>query len=77
MTTSTLLHNGIDHLRTMLVDLARWMEEHEYESIKQKYGSVSQKSVAYPAAFEPANCTRVLQCVQGSDLTILDMQNNR
>jgi dihydroorotate dehydrogenase (fumarate) len=61
MTTSALLHNGIDHLRTMLVDLAHWMEEHEYESIKQMQGSMSQKSVAYPAAFERANYARVLQ----------------
>ena len=37
------------------------MEEHEYESIKQMQGSMSQKSVAYPAAFGRANYAWVLQ----------------
>jgi dihydroorotate dehydrogenase (fumarate) len=44
----------------MLADLGRWMEEHEYESIQQMRGSMSQKSVAQPAAFERANYIRVL-----------------
>ena len=61
MTTSALLERGIDHLRTMLADLGRWMEEHEYESIQQMRGSMSHKSVAQPAAFERANYIRVLQ----------------
>ena len=32
-----------------------WMEEHEYESISQMRGSMSQRAVAEPAAFERAN----------------------
>jgi len=60
MMTSALLERGIDHLRTVLADLGRWMEEHEYESIQQMRGSMSQKSVAQPAAFERANYIRVL-----------------
>ena len=60
MTTSALLERGIDHLRTMLAGLGRWMEEHEYESVQQMRGSMSQKSVAQPAAFERANYIRVL-----------------
>ncbi len=61
MTTSALLERGIGHLQTMLADLGRWMEEHEYESIQQMRGSMSQKSVAQPAALERANYIRVLQ----------------
>jgi len=61
MTTSALLERGIDHLQTMLADLGRWVEEHEYESIQQMRGSMSQKSVAQPAALERANYIRVLQ----------------
>jgi len=38
----------------------RWMEEHEYESIRQMQGSMARKSVADPAAFERANYMRVL-----------------
>ena len=36
------------------------MEEHEYESIRQMRGTMSQQSVAEPAAFERANYMKVL-----------------
>ena len=36
------------------------MEEHEYESIRQMRGSMSQRSVSDPAAFERGNYMRVL-----------------
>ena len=36
------------------------MTEHEYESIQQMKGSLSQKSVKEPAAFERANYMKVL-----------------
>jgi dihydroorotate dehydrogenase (fumarate) len=65
MMTSALLHNGIDHIRFVLADLVRLMEEHEYVSIKQMQGSMSQKSVAHPAAFERANYVKVLQSYEG------------
>jgi dihydroorotate dehydrogenase (fumarate) len=61
MTTSALLHDGIGRLGTILNDLVKWMEEHEYVSIKQMQGSMSQKSVPYPAAFERANYIKVLK----------------
>ena len=40
------------------------MQEHEYTSIKQMQGSMSQKSVAEPAAFERANYMKVLSSYQ-------------
>jgi len=58
--TACLLKNGIPWLGTMLADLTKWMEEKEYESIEQMKGSLSQKSVADPAAFERANYMKVL-----------------
>ena len=61
MMTSALLANGINHLQTVLADLTRWMELHEYESVRQMQGSMSQRAVAQPAAFERANYMRVLQ----------------
>ena len=61
MTTSALLHHGTGHVQTVLSNLEHWMEEHEYESIKQMHGSMSQKSVAQPVAFERANYMRVLR----------------
>jgi dihydroorotate dehydrogenase (fumarate) len=45
----------------VLTDLRRWMEEHEYESIRQMLGSMSQQHVAEPAAFERANYLKVLR----------------
>ncbi len=61
MTTSALLKKGPAHIKTMLNELTAWMEQHEYESIQQRHGSMSQKSVGQPAAFERANYIRVLQ----------------
>jgi len=60
MMTSALLRNGISHLEVVRADLVDWMEEHEYESIRQMQGSLSLESVASPAAFERANYMRVL-----------------
>jgi hypothetical protein len=36
-------------------ELLQWMEEHEYDSIRQMQGSMSRKAVAHPEAFERAN----------------------
>jgi len=58
--TSALLRNGIGHLATVRSDMLAWMEEHEYQSIRQMQGSMSQKSVADPSAFQRANYVRVL-----------------
>ena len=60
MMTSALLRNGIPHLKTVLSGIMEWMEKHEYASIRQMQGSMSQKSVAEPAAFERANYMKVL-----------------
>ena len=45
MMTSAVLLNGIEHLDVVLRDLLSWMEEHEYESIGQMCGSMSQRNV--------------------------------
>jgi dihydroorotate dehydrogenase (fumarate) len=60
MMTSALLKNGIGHLATVQADLLKWMEEHEYESIQQMQGSMSQRAVADPSAFQRANYVKVL-----------------
>ncbi len=60
MLTSELLANGIGRLTHILSDLQRWMEEHEYESIAYMQGSMSQRAVAEPAAFERANYMKAL-----------------
>ena len=60
MMASNLLHNGEQVIPSMLNELGWWMESHEYKSIKQMQGSMSQKSVKEPAAFERANYMKVL-----------------
>ena len=60
MMTSALLENGIPHIAKVLRDLRSWMEEHEYESIRQMQGSMAARSVANPAAFGRANYMNVL-----------------
>jgi dihydroorotate dehydrogenase (fumarate) len=61
MIASELLHNGPQQIGHILHELARWMEEHDYESVQQMQGSMSQINVADPAAFERANYMKVLQ----------------
>ncbi len=60
MMASHLLHNGENVVPAMLQELEQWMKEHEYKSIQQMQGSMSQKSVKEPAAFERANYMKVL-----------------
>ncbi len=61
MMASELLRHGVDRIGVVVEELERWLEEHEYESIKQAQGSMSQRNVAEPAAFERANYMKVLQ----------------
>jgi dihydroorotate dehydrogenase (fumarate) len=60
MMASELLRNGVGRLNEILVDLERWLDEYEYESLNQLQGSLSQANCAEPAAFERANYMRVL-----------------
>jgi len=60
MTASHVLHNGEQAVSPILSELEAWMKEREYESIQQMQGSMSQKSVSEPSAFERANYMKVL-----------------
>ena len=60
MTTSAVLKRGIPVINQILADMEAWMTEHEYESVTQMKGSMSQGAVAEPAAFERANYMKVL-----------------
>jgi dihydroorotate dehydrogenase (fumarate) len=60
MMCSALLQHGPKHVTTVLEDLNKWMVEHEYLSIEQMKGSMSQASVADPSAFERANYMKAL-----------------
>ena len=60
MMASVLLQRGIHHAFSVLTDLHRWLEEHEYDSVRQMCGSMSRRSVPDPTAFERGNYMRVL-----------------
>ncbi len=60
MMCSELLKNGPGRIKEVLAELDQWMVEHEYTSVKQMKGSMSQKSIADPAAFERANYMKAL-----------------
>jgi len=60
MMCSALLHHGPGHVKSVLEDINKWMVEHEYLSIEQMKGSMSQASVADPSAFERANYMKAL-----------------
>jgi len=60
MMASELLRGGADSVSNILAELRTWLEGHEYTSIQQMQGSMSQESVAEPSAFERANYMKVL-----------------
>jgi dihydroorotate dehydrogenase (fumarate) len=64
MLCSVLLRHGIDHIRSLEKDIKEWMETHEYESVKQMQGSMSQLNCPNPSAFERAQYMKALQTYQ-------------
>lgn len=60
MMTSAILEKGIERASEVLREITEWMETHEYESVRQMRGSMSQKCVREPSAFERANYMKVL-----------------
>jgi dihydroorotate dehydrogenase (fumarate) len=54
MVCSVLMRKGIEHLATIEKEMSSWMTEHDYESVEQMKGSVSQKNCPEPGAFERA-----------------------
>ena len=64
MMASALLKHGVGYVSELLAGLQQWMEEREYESIRQMRGSMSQQAVAQPAAFERVNYMKVLSSME-------------
>lgn len=60
MVCSEVLTGGVKRVSEILKSLEQWMTENEYASINLMKGSMSQKSVAEPAAFERANYMKML-----------------
>ncbi|MEI8289180.1 MAG: dihydroorotate dehydrogenase-like protein [Verrucomicrobiota bacterium] len=60
MLCSALLRHGIPQITAIERELTAWLTEHEYESVSQLKGSLSQKKCPEPAAFERAQYMKAL-----------------
>ncbi len=60
MLCSVLIRHGVRQIATIERDLVAWMEEHEYESVSQLKGSLSQKNCPAPGEFERAQYMRAI-----------------
>jgi dihydroorotate dehydrogenase (fumarate) len=58
---SALLQRGPAYLRVIREDLAEWLEEHEYSSLRQMQGSMNLLTCPDPAVYERANYMLMLQ----------------
>ncbi len=57
---AALLINGPQYLEKMISGVVEWMEAHEYQEIAKMKGSMSQKNIAEPKAYERANYIKAL-----------------
>jgi dihydroorotate dehydrogenase (fumarate) len=64
MLCSTLLRHGVQHLRLIEHGIREWMDAHDYESVKQMQGSMSQLRCPDPSAFERAQYMRAVTSMQ-------------
>jgi dihydroorotate dehydrogenase (fumarate) len=60
MLCSVLMRRGIGHIRIIERELVDWMIEHDYVSVQQLRGSLSQKNCPDPSAFERAQYMRAI-----------------
>jgi dihydroorotate dehydrogenase (fumarate) len=60
MLCSALIRHGIRQIGVIERDLIAWMQEHEYASVAQLKGSLSQKNCPEPSAFERAQYMKAI-----------------
>ena len=65
MLCSVLYKMGMDYVKVIEREMVNWMEEHEYESVTQMRGSLSQKNCPDPSAFERAQYMRAISSYKG------------
>ena len=70
MLVSVLLRHGIEHIQAIEEGMGQWMEEHEYESVKQMQGSMSQINCPDESAFERAQYMKAIQSYQAERMLI-------
>jgi len=57
---SVLMRQGIKQLGVIESELRQWLEQHEYDSVQQLKGSLSQKNCTDPSAYERAQYMRAI-----------------
>ncbi len=60
MMASALLHEGPEHVATVVDQMQTWLDEHGYQSIEQMKGSMSMANVPNPISFARANYARLV-----------------
>jgi dihydroorotate dehydrogenase (fumarate) len=60
MLCSVLLRHGVKQIAVIERELSEWLDQHEYESVEQLRGSMSQINCPDPAAFERAQYMRAI-----------------
>jgi dihydroorotate dehydrogenase (fumarate) len=60
MICSALLLHGIEHLRVIENELCDWMDKHEFASVEEMKGILSQRNCRNPSAFERVQYMRTL-----------------
>jgi dihydroorotate dehydrogenase (fumarate) len=69
MVCSTLLRNGVNHLGDLEAGLRQWVEKHEYNSVTQMRGGLSQLRCPDAGAFERAQYVNAVKGIQNVVLT--------
>jgi dihydroorotate dehydrogenase (fumarate) len=57
---SALLKHGVDKMGQIHGEMVKWMEEHEYESVKQLQGSMTKEKIDDPSNYERAQYMKAL-----------------
>jgi dihydroorotate dehydrogenase (fumarate) len=60
MLCSVLLSKGLTVIGEIETEMCEWLSEHDYQSVRQLQGSMSQKNCADPAAYERAQYMRAI-----------------
>lgn len=71
MMASELLRHGVNRLGDIRQDLTSWLEDHDYESVEQLQGSMSQRNVAASDAYVRANYIKMLQSWRPDPVSML------
>jgi dihydroorotate dehydrogenase (fumarate) len=61
---SVLLRHGVGEIQKIEQGLIHWLDQNEYESVRQMQGSMSQMNCSNPSAFERAQYMKAIQNYQ-------------